>query len=187
MALIRRDREHVILANGKPLMSSRMHGSEEALPLWPASRAHSGSRACWSAALAWGSRCGRRSMRFRPTPRSASPSSCPRWSSGIAVLWRCWRASRSRIGACGGGRRRGVTLRARTGRFDAILLDVDNGPDRVYRARERASLRRRRAGSCAGAQGGGVLAVWSAWEDRKFEHRLRYNGFTVEVEPSAPA
>src|SRR6476661_7150277 len=29
--LIRRDDEHVILANGKPLMSSRLHGSEEAL------------------------------------------------------------------------------------------------------------------------------------------------------------
>ena len=28
---------------------------------------------------------------------------------------------------------------------------------------------------------GGVLAVWSAWEDRKFEQRLRYGGFTVEV------
>src|SRR5688572_14262507 len=31
MALTRRDREFVILANGKSLMSSRMHGSEEAL------------------------------------------------------------------------------------------------------------------------------------------------------------
>jgi len=29
---------------------------------------------------------------------------------------------------------------------------------------------------------GGVLAVWSAWEDRKFEQRLRYNRFTVQVE-----
>ena len=31
MRLTRRDDEYVILANGKPLMSSRMHGSEEAL------------------------------------------------------------------------------------------------------------------------------------------------------------
>src|SRR5687768_1899924 len=31
MRLMRRDDEYVILANGKPLMSSRMHGSEEAL------------------------------------------------------------------------------------------------------------------------------------------------------------
>ena len=27
----------------------------------------------------------------------------------------------------------------------------------------------------------GVLAVWSAWEDRKFEQRLRWAGFTVKV------
>jgi hypothetical protein len=28
---------------------------------------------------------------------------------------------------------------------------------------------------------GGVYAAWSAWDDRKFEHRLRYAGFTVET------
>src|SRR5829696_8793000 len=31
MTLMRRDREYVILANGRSLMSSRMHGSEEAM------------------------------------------------------------------------------------------------------------------------------------------------------------
>ena len=31
MKLMRRNDEYIILANGKPLMSSRMHGSEEAL------------------------------------------------------------------------------------------------------------------------------------------------------------
>ena len=29
---------------------------------------------------------------------------------------------------------------------------------------------------------GGVLAVWSAWEQRRFEQRLRYAGFDVRVE-----
>ena len=29
---------------------------------------------------------------------------------------------------------------------------------------------------------GGVLAVWSAWDDRKFEQRLRYSGFDSRIE-----
>ena len=29
---------------------------------------------------------------------------------------------------------------------------------------------------------GGTVAVWSAWEDRKFEQRLRYHGFIVEMQ-----
>ena len=29
---------------------------------------------------------------------------------------------------------------------------------------------------------GGALAVWSAWEDRKFEQRLRYHGFVAQVD-----
>jgi hypothetical protein len=28
----------------------------------------------------------------------------------------------------------------------------------------------------------GVLAVWSAWDDRKFEQRLRYHGFDAHTE-----
>ena len=76
-----------------------------------------------------------------------------------------------------------VTLRREPRRFDAVLLDVDNGPD-AFTASGNAGLYsdarpRRRSG---GAQAGGVLAVWSAWEDRKFEQRLRYGGFDVEVE-----
>ena len=30
-------------------------------------------------------------------------------------------------------------------------------------------------------ENGGVYAVWSAWEDRKFEQRLRWAGFTVTM------
>ncbi len=33
LKLVRRDTEYLILADDKPLMSSRMHGSEEALAL----------------------------------------------------------------------------------------------------------------------------------------------------------
>jgi spermidine synthase len=71
--------------------------------------------------------------------------------------------------------------------WDAILLDVDNGPegltrranDRLYDAwglkRARWALRP-----------GGVLGVWSGAPDRKFKARLQRSGFSVEeVRPHA--
>jgi len=77
----------------------------------------------------------------------------------------------------------GATLRASTGRFDAVLLDVDNGPA-AFTTPDNAGLYDDGglAAARAALKAGGVLAVWSAWEDRKFEHRLRHGGFTVEVE-----
>ena len=64
--------------------------------------------------------------------------------------------------------------------FDAILMDVDNGPEALVREENnwlygptglratRAALRPR-----------GVLAVWSSSQDRPFSKRLRQAGFDV--------
>ena len=77
----------------------------------------------------------------------------------------------------------GFTLRANPGRFDAILLDVDNGPAAFtalnnYGLYDNAGV----AAAYAALRMGGALAVWSAWEDRKFEQRLRYHGFVAQVD-----
>jgi spermidine synthase len=77
----------------------------------------------------------------------------------------------------------GLVMRNATNAYDAILLDVDNGPaafatagnDALYGD---AGL----AAAHAALRDGGVLAVWSAREDRRFEQRLRYAGFRVHVE-----
>ena len=76
----------------------------------------------------------------------------------------------------------GFTLRANPGRFDVVLLDVDNGPA-AFTAAANAGLYDNGgvAAAFAALRPGGTLAVWSAWEDRKFEQRLRYHGFLVEV------
>ncbi|HEX7710801.1 MAG TPA: spermidine synthase [Sphingomonadaceae bacterium] len=72
-------------------------------------------------------------------------------------------------------------LIARTSGYDAILLDVDNGPDGLVReANDRlyspAGLRAARAALLPG----GVLAIWSAARDPAFTRRLSAAGFKVE-------
>lgn len=70
-------------------------------------------------------------------------------------------------------------LLAATPPWDAILLDVDNGPesftvDRNARLYARAGLARLHAALAPG----GVLAVWSAGDDPRFTSRLAAAGFT---------
>jgi spermidine synthase len=67
--------------------------------------------------------------------------------------------------------------------YDAILLDVDNGPEGLTMAGNDALYSLAGLGAARGAlRPGGVLAVWSAAPDRAFEGRLRRAGFAVEVE-----
>lgn len=65
--------------------------------------------------------------------------------------------------------------------YDAILLDVDNGPDGLSRAaNDRLYDGRGLAAARKALAPGGVLAVWSAHPDRAFAARLRRAGFDVE-------
>lgn len=68
-----------------------------------------------------------------------------------------------------------------TPRYDAILLDVDNGPDGLVRdGNDRLySLSGLRTAKAA-LRPGGVLAVWSAAKDPVFTNRLRKAGFAVD-------
>jgi spermidine synthase len=75
-----------------------------------------------------------------------------------------------------------ATLRLNPGCFDAVLLDVDNGPTALTAvANARLYDNQGVAAARSALRPDGVFAVWSARENRKFEQRLRYCGFTVEV------
>lgn len=72
-------------------------------------------------------------------------------------------------------------LKVERGTYDAILLDVDNGPEGLTRKGNdwlysQAGLDAARAT----LRSAGVLAVWSARPDRVFAHRLRDAGFDVD-------
>lgn len=65
--------------------------------------------------------------------------------------------------------------------FDAILLDVDNGPDGlIHLANERLYCNWGLRAANAALRPGGVLAVWSAYADDDFVARLERASFDVE-------
>ncbi|RAI45160.1 hypothetical protein [Rhodoplanes roseus] len=75
----------------------------------------------------------------------------------------------------------GRVIRSARTRFDAILLDVDNGPDGLSRTGndglyDAPGL----AAASTALRPGGVLAVWSARPDKAFGQRLRRAGFAVD-------
>ncbi|HEY0112703.1 MAG TPA: hypothetical protein VGB59_06075 [Allosphingosinicella sp.] len=75
----------------------------------------------------------------------------------------------------------GDLIAAARAAYDAILLDVDNGPDALSRdTNDRLydldGLRRARAA----LRPGGLLAIWSAAPDPAFARRLGKAGFAVE-------
>jgi spermidine synthase len=184
MRLTRRDSEYVMLADGKPLMSSRMHGSEEALATLACRNLDAVDR---PRVLVGGLGMGftlRAVLDALPTNAIVTVAeiipAVIEWNRGplAPLAAHPLRDSRVRIEVGDVG----FTLRANPGQFDVVLLDVDNGPaaftvmanvglyDNGGVAAAHAALRPR-----------GTLAVWSAWNDRKFEQRLRYHGFEVEV------
>ena len=74
-----------------------------------------------------------------------------------------------------------------TAKFDAILLDVDNGPDGFIRpANDRLYCNWGLRAAYAALNPAGILAVWSAYTDADFLKRLKGAGFEVE-EISIPA
>jgi spermidine synthase len=75
----------------------------------------------------------------------------------------------------------GEVIRSGASAFDAILLDVDNGPEGLTRKTNDALYELKGLGAARMAlRPGGVLAVWSAKPNPKFTWRLRKAGFGVE-------
>jgi spermidine synthase len=78
-----------------------------------------------------------------------------------------------------------TVVREASGGFDAILLDVDNGPDsycirsnhRLYTPEGLSVIHR-------ALRPGGVLGVWSAESSPAFLRKLRKAGFDAEMKPA---
>jgi spermidine synthase len=182
ITLARRDTEYVLLANGQLLMTSRLHASE--LQLAAIACATLGARSA-PVVLVGGLGMGytvRGALDALPTDATVVVAelmpSVVAWNEGElgALAGHPLRDPRVSVEA----RDVADVLRDSRGRFDAILLDVDNGADafaatanrRLYGPAGLASLG-------AALRPGGVLAVWSAGQDRRFARHLRIAGFEV--------
>jgi spermidine synthase len=185
LTLMRQDREFVILANTRPLMSSRMHGSEEALAsLGCAHLVRADDAQVLVGGLGMGFTLAATLQSLRESARvvlAELVSGVVEWNRGPLGEFAGRPLSDPRVDVVVGDVL--DTLRTNRARFDAVLLDVDNGPDAFTSARNAALYSDRGLAIIRAAlRRGGVLAVWSAWEDRKFEQRLRAGGFDVDVQ-----
>lgn len=188
MVLTRWDTHVAISVGGRPLMSTHEHGSEDELGRVVAARL-AGVRA--PRMLIGGLGLGytlRAALDALPADAEVVVAelvpAVVRWNEGEhgAYSGRPLRDRRVElivgdVAAVIGGRRR----------FDAILLDVDNGPDALVHAGNaglyrRAGLERAKAALRAG----GVLAVWSAFPSKTFTRWLTDTGFSVEQVRATP-
>ena len=173
------------MVNGRTLMSSRMHGSEEALATIACQHARTIEQ---PRVLVGGLGMG---FTLRATLDLLPPDAIVRvvelvpavveWNRGPLGAFAAYPLNDPRVRVEVGDV--GFTLRANPGGFDAILLDVDNGPAALTTPANQGLYDNAGvAASYAALRAGGALAVWSAWEDRKLEQRLRFHGFVARVD-----
>lgn len=181
MKLYRRGGDHMILVDREELMSSRMSGSEEALATMTAERLGPRKGQCW---LIGGYGMGftlRAALRSLPKDAEVVVAELvPEivdWARGPMMDMTGGSLDDKRTRIVIDDVAHGIAQ----GGWDAVLLDVDNGPDglvradndRLYNEAGLAVLKR-------SLKPGGVAAIWSAAKDPAFTRRLVSAGFRVE-------
>ncbi|EGE61371.1 UNVERIFIED_ORG: spermidine synthase [Rhizobium esperanzae] len=184
LRLKQRGSEFSIMLGANELMNSRLSGSEEALATlsWERIKAHPKPRI-----LIGGLGMGftlRAALAALPDDAGVTVAelvpAVVAWARGpmAEVFKGC--LNDPRVGIHQGDV--GEAIRAGKSAYDAILLDVDNGPDGLTRkSNDRlydfAGLRAAREA----LRPDGVLAVWSSGPDPDFTRRLKDSGFAVDV------
>jgi len=182
LRLMRRGAEFSIMLGQNELMNSRLGGSEAALATLGCERMRSSEPRILIGGLGMG-------FTLRATLAAVGPGaritvaelvpSVVSWARGpMAELFGdCMNDPRVSVRESDVG----GLIRAGRSAYDAILLDVDNGPDGLSRSSndalyDAAGLR----AAYTALRPGGIFAVWSSGPDAKFTARLRRAGFAVD-------
>ncbi len=183
LRLIRHDTDHVIMVDSNELMNSRLGGSEEALAAMTCERLRKGAPPhlliggygmgfTLRAALAVVG------QGARITVAELVPEIID-WARGPMASLTAGCLDDPRVHLFTGDVAAAIASGAN--RYDAILLDVDNGPSGLTRAaNDRLYSMAGLASAKAALKPGGILAIWSAAPDAAFSHRLQASGFEVE-------
>ncbi|HPR51964.1 MAG TPA: hypothetical protein PLU81_09270 [Deltaproteobacteria bacterium] len=183
LRLYRRDREFSIRVAGVELMNSRVHGSEEALAELACARiAHRTRPHILIGGLGMGYTMAAALKRLGPESRVDVAELVPQvveWNRGplAELTGHALQDKRVRVFETDVGK----ILLEEHQIYDAILLDVDNGPTGLTRKGNDWLYSSEGIDTAfAALLPGGVLAVWSAGADRAFSRRLRQSGFEVD-------
>jgi len=186
LRLYRRGREFSIRVHGCELMNSRAHGSEDALAELACARVADRPRPrVLIGGLGMGYTLASALRRLGASARVVVAELVPevvQWNRGPLADLAGHPLQDTRVTV----REVDVAriLQAEHQAYDAILLDVDNGPDGL--SLQSNNWLYSPAGldaAFAALKPEGVLAVWSASPDRSFTRRLRQAGFAVDEVP----
>ena len=184
LTLYRHDGTYAILADGVEMMSTRRHHSEERLAALACAplRERPGARV-----LVGGLGLGF-TLRAALRELAADASVVVAELVGAVIAWNADPAYALAVEALRDPRVEvrhadvAAVLREGAGRFDAVVLDVDNGAAALTTAGNARLYRDAGIRTAAAAlRPGGRLAYWSADDDPAFERALRRAGLAVEV------
>ncbi len=183
LVLLQRGHEFVIRTGPHALMSSTAHGSEEALAGLACDRIADRSAArVLIGGLGMGFTLAVALAHLRPTARVVVAELVPavvEWNRGPLAHLAQRPLEDPRVAVHEGDV--ADVIRASAGAFDAILLDVDNGPNGLTRKSNDGLYSVVGLGAAFRAlRGGGVFGVWSVAPDRAFTRRLTECGFAAE-------
>jgi spermidine synthase len=182
LRLKQRGAEFSIMLGANELMNSRLSGSEEALATLTCERLANAAPHILVGGLGMGFTLRAALKKLGPSARVTVGELVPAvvaWARGPMAPVFAGSLDDSRVDVRVGDV--GEMIRASREAYDAILLDVDNGPEGLTRESNDAlyTLRGLNAAHAA-LRKGGVLSVWSSGPDLRFTQRLRKAGFRIE-------